>query len=169
MMKDKKEENRKLCERFPFLIPWNRWSGKLITEAQDGGYWPGEPDAVPEYDYDYTELDSMPYGWRKAFGLQLCEEIRAALIEDDDLERWRIVQMKEKYGVITIYDNGYKQGSRIPDIIRKYEYISQKTCICCGKPATKVTTGWISPYCDDCVPTDERAIDIDEYYEYEGE
>lgn len=40
-----------------------------ITEAQNGGYWPGEPEAIPEYDYEYTELDSMPEGWRIAFGI----------------------------------------------------------------------------------------------------
>ena len=50
------ESNHKLIERFPFLIPRNRWTGK-----------------VPEdYDYSYTELDSMPDGWRKAFGEQMC-------------------------------------------------------------------------------------------------
>ena len=161
---ENKEKNIKLCARYPFLLPWNRWSGKVITEAQDGGYWPGDPDAVPEYDYEYTELDSMPAGWRKAFGEEMCEEIRKALIEDDDLERWRIVQLKEKYGSLRIYDNGYKKGSRIPEIISKYENISMRTCVCCGRPATKITLGWISPYCDRCVP-DGNAVDIDEYYE----
>lgn len=24
------------------------------------------------------------------------------------------------------------------------------TCIVCGRPATKISTGYISPYCDDC-------------------
>lgn len=163
-MNENKEKNIKLCARYPFLLPWNRWSGKVITEAQDGGYWPGDPDAVPEYDYEYTELDSMPAGWRKAFGEEMCEEIRKALIEDDDLERWRIVQLKEKYGSLRIYDNGYKEGSRIPEIISKYENISMRTCVCCGRPATKITLGWICPYCDRCVP-DGNAVDIDEYYE----
>lgn len=59
-----KESNQKLIERFPFLIPRNRWTGK-----------------VPEdYDYSYTELDSMPDGWRKAFGEQMCEDIRDELV-----------------------------------------------------------------------------------------
>lgn len=143
--------NRELCERYPFLIPWNRWTGELLT-------------GDPEFNYEFTELDNMPMGWRKAFGKEMCEEIRAALIEDGDLERWRIVQMKEKYGSLRLYDNGYKQGSRIPDIISKYENMSMRTCINCGKPATKITRGWILPYCDDCVK-DDNAIDIDEYYE----
>ena len=41
-----KEENRALCERYPFLIPSNRWSGMRITEAADGGYWPRDPEAI---------------------------------------------------------------------------------------------------------------------------
>ena len=32
-----KDRNRALCEKYPFLIPRNRWSGKRITEAEDGG------------------------------------------------------------------------------------------------------------------------------------
>lgn len=159
-----KHRNRKLCKRFPFLIPWNRWSGCLITECQKGkrGYWPGNPDAIPSYDYSYTELDNMPTGWRTAFGIEMCEEIRKALVEDGDLDRWRIVQMKEKYGELRLYDNGYKVGSRIPSIIAKYQGRSVHTCVICGKPATKMTIGWICPFCDECCQ-DDTAVPIDEY------
>ena len=166
-MDTSKEENKRLCNRYPFLIPWNRLSGKLITDAKDGGYWPGTPDKVPEYDYEFTELDDLPDGWRVAFGEQMCEELRGALIEDDDLDRWRIVQLKEKYGEMRLYDNGNKHGSRVPDIIKKYEYISRGTCIVCGKPATRITLGWISPFCDDCCMNcgNGRSVSIEEYYE----
>ena len=159
------DENRKLCERFPFLVPWNRFSGKLITECMNGekGYFPGNPDDIPEYDWSYTELDDLPSGWRKAFGLQMCEEIRDALIEDGDLNRWRMVQVKEKYGSARIYDNGHKRDSRIPDIIDKYERMSERICIVCGRPATRITTGWICPYCDDCCP-DIQWIPAAEYF-----
>ena len=98
---------------------------------------------------------------------QMCQEIKDALIEIDYLDKYRITQIKEKYGMLRWYDFG---GSRkIYDIISKYEGISQVTCICCGKPATKITTGWISPYCDDCVPTYEgepfQTVPIEEYYD----
>lgn len=76
-----KEYNKQLCEKYPFLIPRNRWSGMRITEAQNGGYWPGEPGAIPEYDYEYTELDNMPKGWRIAFSEQMCEEIKQELLK----------------------------------------------------------------------------------------
>ena len=163
-----KEENKRLCDRYPFLVPWNRWSGKLITDCAAGetGFWPGDPDKIPEYEYEYTGLDDMPNGWRKAFGELMCEEIREALIEDGDLDRWRIVQLKEKYGQLRLYDNGHKEGSRIPDIIAKYEAISEHTCIECGKPATRITTGWICPWCDDCAKEiGGQFVDIKEWFD----
>ncbi len=167
MEKTLKERNRELCERFPFLIPSSRWSGMRITEAGEGGYWPGEPEAVPEYDYEHTELDYMPYGWRMAFGEQMCEELKQELLESGGqkaLDAYRIVQIKEKYGMLRWYDNGNTQ--RGYDIIGKYEVLSKRTCIMCGKPATRMATGWISPYCDSCAEEcGERTIPIQEWFD----
>ena len=156
-----KEQNRALCERFPFLIPSNRWSGKRINEADGRGYWPGAPEETPEWDYEYTELDDMPDGWRKAFGEQLCEELKAELVKAGALDDYRIVQIKEKFGTLRWYDNGNTEAGY--KIISKYEALSARTCICCGKPATRIATGWISPYCDDCC-SGERTIPIEEYF-----
>ena len=170
-MERTKEENKQLCDRYPFIIPWNLFSGMLITEAQHGGYYPGSPTTVPDYDYEYTLLDNMPDGWNMAFGEQMCEEIREALIEDGDLNRYRVVQVKEKYGMLRWYDNGIKIHSRVHDIVRKYENISAWTCIVCGKPATRITTGWISPFCDECCLNcgDGKSVAIEDYYKELGE
>lgn len=153
-----KEENKKLCEQYPFLIPSNRWSGKRITEG--AGFWPAVPDAVPKWDYEYTELDNMPDGWRTAFGHQFCEELKDALEHSGVLETYRITQIKEKFGTLRIYDAG---GTELSDaVIQKYAALSRHTCVKCGKPATKITRGYISPYCDDCCPG-FRAVPVDEY------
>lgn len=40
-------------------------------------------------------------------------------------------------------------STEIYKIIEKYEKISRNTCIVCGKPATKISNGWICPYCDE--------------------
>ena len=87
-MQSNKESNQKLIERFPFLIPRNRWTGKIPED----------------YDYSYTELDSMPDGWRKAFGEQMCEDIREELVRAEYLDQYRITQIKEKYGTLCWYD-----------------------------------------------------------------
>lgn len=99
---------------------------------------------------DHTELDAMPDGWRKAFGIQMCKEIKAALkLHKGALRKYRIVQIKEKFGGLRWYDNW--STAEVMKVIKKYEHISYFTCIDCGKPATKMSTGWICPYCDDCI------------------
>lgn len=99
----------------------------------------------------YTELDAMEPGWKKAFGIQMCKEIKKELKKYNFLYKYRITQIKEKWGKLEWYDCGIPKDSKIWDIIEKYSEISRKTCINCGKPATKISTGWISPYCDDCI------------------
>ncbi|MFR1479443.1 MAG: hypothetical protein ACLSB9_29010 [Hydrogeniiclostridium mannosilyticum] len=90
-MQSNKESNQKLIERFPFLM--------LVTAGQGSS---------EDYDYSYTELDSMPNGWRKAFGKQMCEDIREELIRAEYLDQYRITQIKEKYGTLCWYDFGYR-------------------------------------------------------------
>lgn len=97
----------------------------------------------------FTELDSMPIGWRKAFGIQMCKEIKAELKKIGYLRKYRITQIKEKYGSLRWYDAG--NNVEIQNIIDKYEEISTKTCINCGKPAKYISRGWISPYCENCI------------------
>lgn len=141
------QRNKKLIEKFPFLLPRNRWTGE-----------------VPEnYDYSYTELDAMPKGWRIAFGEQMCQDIKDDLVRTGYLDKYRISQVKEKYGRLCWYDFGCTD-KMLHEIIPKYEEFSKRTCIRCGKPAKWVTTGWISPYCDECVPECERKETVEEFY-----
>ena len=69
------EQNRALCEAYPFLDRNRRWGAK---DCPDGPK-PGVPEDLKEWDYEYTELDCMPDGWRIAFGEQLCAELKAEL------------------------------------------------------------------------------------------
>lgn len=164
-MKTTKEYNRQLCEKYPFLIPSNRWTGRRITEG--AGFWFREPEVIPEYDYERTELDLMPDGWRIAFGEALCQELKEELERAGALDTYRITDIKEKYGSLRWYDNGNtREGYQI---IGKYTGLSKRICIICGKPATRITTGWISPYCDVCCAPEERSIPIEEYYDAIGE
>lgn len=48
------------------------------------------------------------------------------------------------------------------EIIPKYERLSGETCINCGKPATCISAGWISPYCDDCKDENRNYVPITE-------
>lgn len=137
--------NKQLCLMFPWLIPHNRWTGEEIED----------------FDYSWTELDAMPDGWRKAFGEQMCHEIQEVLEETKDKEfEYRILQIKEKWGYLHWYDNGAPKdiSDKLNTVIKKYEKLSEKTCIKCGAPATKISTGWISPWCNKCAENNKREV-----------
>lgn len=126
-----KLENKKLLKEYPFLKPMD---------------WYGNP--IENYDYMQTQLDDMPEGWKKAFGKLICEDIKKVLIEENYLEKYKIDQIKEKFGSLRWYCNG---GKRIHEITRKYEYISKFVCVDCGKVNVPIFGGgWISPRCTCC-------------------
>ena len=102
----------------------------------------------------HTELDAMPCGWRKAFGIQMCKDIRKQLWKEGNLFKYRITQIKEKWGELCWYDAC--ASKEVHEIIEKYENISRNTCIVCGEPATKISDGWISPFCDKHFPKDSN-------------
>ena len=137
-MTEREEHNKKLIEKYPFL------AYKEYDFDNDVYY-------VPEnYDYNFTWFDEIPDGWAKAFGEQLCEELKKALDECNYTDKYNIVQIKEKFGELRIYDGGIPKGCRAWDVIEHFSYLSSRTCISCGKPATKISLGWICPWCDDC-------------------
>ena len=148
------EYNHWLILEFPFLLPVYSWP----------------EDEIEYFDYSYTMLDSMPEGWRKAFGIQMCSEIKALLEKAHFVDQYRIIQIKEKYGGLRWYDNG------VPDtifqefiaLIDKYERLSEKICIKCGKPATKISMGWVCPWCDEHIG-DRYYMPIDEWFKYPDE
>ena len=144
--------NRWLCHKYPWLIPHNRWTD----------------EEVEDFDFSWTEIDAMPDGWRKAFGEQMCEEIQNLLEEADYVYKYRILQIKEKFGSLRWYSGGVPDSikKQYDAVIRKYEDLSGKTCFICGKPATKISMGWICPWCDGCAEKhkNEDFIPIDEWF-----
>lgn len=149
------KDNKKLIERYPFLLPRNVWTDKIDDD----------------YDYSYTILDEMPNGWRKAFGEMMCEEIKRELLRFGQkyLDEYRIMEVKEKFGSVRWYDNGYPVGSKLGDIIGKYSTLSENICINCGKPDVPITgRGWYMPLCKECWLSDEYNTE-EEWEEYAEE
>ena len=105
---------------------------------------------------------SLYDGWRKAFGKALCDELKEALKRYGMLKSYVITDLKEKYGELTIYDDG--APGEVHDIILKYGYISERTCIVCGRRAKYVTRGWVEAYCEDCIKTVNTLNEPKEYY-----
>lgn len=126
-------KNKKLCKCYPFLIIRNYRTNKPIG-------------------YDFTYFDDIPKGWQKAFGIQMCEDIRKILVKANYLYDYRIAQIKEKFGGLRWYDYGAPSSiyQELQETINKYGELSYHTCINCGRPATKISLGWISPFCDKC-------------------
>lgn len=133
------EENKKLCERFPFLA----WYGDPLYMGYSED---GEPN------YKFTWEDEVPEGWRKAFCPQMWEELKEILAKADYINKFRFVQIKEKWGQLRLYYCGAPNDiyDEVESWISKYEQASEKTCIHCGKPAKYMSIGWISPWCEDC-------------------
>ena len=149
-----KERNRELCKKYPFLLPY---AGRK-----------GEADGPPDdwdYDFEYTELDRMPKGWRDAFGTQLCDELKEELVSAGMLDSYRVAEIKEKWGELRWYDTGSTRHGN--EILDKYTCLSRHTCILCGKKAKWISRGWISPFCDECVAKaggSSRADRIEDVY-----
>jgi len=151
------EENKKLCDKYPFLA----WYGDPLYM----GY--NENHAL---DYKYTWEDEVPAGWRKAFCPQIWDELKAILEKANYVNDFRFVQIKEKWGTLRLYYSGVPE--EIYDEIEawesKYDKLSEKTCIHCGKPAKYMSIGWISPWCEDCAKEIDNAIikieDVEDFY-----
>ena len=131
------EYNKDLLEKYPWLTPYNVWTGEPLED----------------YDYEYTLADDIPRGWRIAFGDQMIEELDQLLKKYNLEKEYRITQIKEKYGGLRWYDNGFPEEGykEYTDWLHKYEDLSFRTCIRCGKPAIGLTKGWIMPLCKDCM------------------
>lgn len=134
----KRVNNFIICVKYPFFWPRNVWTGKKCS-----GF------------FSFTELDHLPNGWRKAFGIQMAEEIQKCVnkLPKSEKKHFIITQLKEKYGSLRLYTS--YTFWELDKIISKYEKISEETCVSCGKPAKWFSEGYILPYCDDCKNKDE--------------
>lgn len=112
--------------RFPFLV---------ITDWEGKKYWTS------------SQYFDLPDGWRKCFGLKICKEIKKELKKTKNKE-YHVTQIKEKFGSLRWYSNHTTES--IEKIIEKYEKISARTCIYCGKETDYLTLGWIVPICMSC-------------------
>lgn len=137
-------ENKKLIERYPFLLLQH---------------------SLSETFYESTALDAMPVGWRTAFGDDICKEIMAELIQNNCVDSYQIVQIKEKFGELRWYAHGGTERIH-REIVPKYEKMSRRICIQCGQPATLVSKGWVAPWCNTCAEQfhQQKGVDIYELY-----
>lgn len=143
-----KLHNKTVCDKYPILIPRHWKTGKVVKK----------------WDYENTMLDDIPTGWRIAFGEQWAKDVQEAINKIPQSIRGKIyiLQLKEKFGEFRQYFSHYTDD--LNAVIHKYEKLSRKTCIHCGEPATRISTGWISPWCDTCVKKiNDKSVSLEEF------
>jgi len=131
-----KEENRRLIERYPFLRPCDVRTGDFL----DG------------YNYETTVLDEIPRGWRIAFSDEMLKELSAILEKGHCMDSYRVLYVKEKFGVLRWYHTGASAEveSELLGWLQKYKRKSALTCVSCGAAATHIGIDYILPYCKKC-------------------
>lgn len=143
---DKIEEAQWWVAKYPFLRITNNaicpWHKADVIES----HW----------------LDELPEGWTYTFGEEMCDKIIEAL--GKYIDRWHIIQVKEKFGEMCIYSYWDTDGlsdeavdelklvrRKVENIINEYTIVSFKTCIVCGAPAdVRTVKGYVAPYCISC-------------------
>ena len=122
--------------KYPWLVLRNDWTGEIIKDEN------GEP---------VSALMHLEFGWYKAFGEQMVDELNKILVRHNSTGTYRIDQIKEKYGTLRWYDGGYSYQAQdeLSAWNTKYSHLSEETCVLCGEPAEiRTDMGWISPFCD---------------------
>jgi len=150
--KKNEKKNKNLCKHYPYLIPRNIFTDKIIWRHKA---------------YDWTLAKIFEDGWWKAFGLQLCEELRTELLKYNYLKEFRITQIKEKYESLRCYYGPVPKDCEVDAIIDDYSALSENICLRCGKPDTPMLElgDWFMPICEDCYNKNQRRKKRDFGYE----
>ena len=107
------------------------------------------------------ELNIMYDGWVNSFIPHLKDELFDIL--GSYVEQFNVLQIKEKFGSLTVYwnldldglQNEYVEDvealyEKIEELLRKYADISSKTCIICGELGVMRDDYWMTPWCGKC-------------------
>lgn len=77
----------------------------------------------------------------------LCKEIQAELEKEGQVENFKVLQVKEKFGTLRFYCSG--RTDTIQGLIFMAEEQSAVTCERCGKTGTLRKGGWLATLCDE--------------------
>lgn len=110
--------------------------------------WTGLP--IKDWNYKHINgIGDLPVGWERLF-LLFCKHLRNELDKFNYTDKFSFSQIKEKYGSMRCYNNGYPRDSRVSELESIYEHLSTYICEYCGKPAKYETPGWITEECENC-------------------
>jgi len=134
-MKTEKE----LLSLYPWLHPINVVTNQKIEFSQNDKLW--------------TELFSLPVGWRIAFQDELVFELDN-LLKESNIKDYIVLSIKQSNGKLDWRDNFKSHNVRkelkqkYDNLFVKYSQLSSKTCMFCGKNA--IGNILIHPTCQEC-------------------
>lgn len=130
-MKLTTEQVKRLTDKYPYLLPRNVWTGKVVE-----GY---------KYDYVVGQHE-LPDGWFRLF-LMYCKDLKPYLDKANYTDKFRFSQLKEKWGLMEMYNFGEPRDCNLTLL---YTHYSKYVCQRCGKPSSRYTIGWVSYFCKAC-------------------
>jgi hypothetical protein len=94
----------------------------------------------------------MAFGFECADGWlpileKLFERFQELVDKEGSANRFRVTQVKEKYGTLRVYHNG---GDAYEAFVDKAEALSEVTCELCGQQGMIRDDGWVMVRCDRC-------------------
>jgi hypothetical protein len=132
--------DKELISLYPWLHPVNVVSNKKIEFSSNEQPW--------------TELFSLPKGWRIAFQDQMVSELDV-LIKEANINDYVITIARQALGKLDWRDNFKSRNIRkelkekYNNLIKKYTDMSSLVCIFCGKDVVK-TSSSVYPTCGEC-------------------
>lgn len=90
--------------------------------------------------------DDLPDGWVLEFQ-KFCYLLSYTAFKEG-IGDFEVLQVKEKFGSARVYVAPYNE--KVEAVINSFEGATMRICNVCGKEATKLSTDWILPYCDEC-------------------
>lgn len=99
------------------------------------------------------QQDLMAFGFECSDGwLPILEELFEKIdevVKRDNLENFKVVQVKEKFGGLCVYV--HNSNEEIQSLIRDAEKRASQTCEKCGKPGgLREINGWYRTVCEEC-------------------
>lgn len=128
------EENKKLCEIYPFL---------KIQYFSDLG---------SDIEYSRTWSDEVAAGWLSAFGEEMWDDLKELLQKENYLNQFVFIHIKENFGVLKFYYESVPIELKENLIAweNKYEAKCMLYCQQCGEPTHYITTNFANYLCETC-------------------
>lgn len=125
-----------MVTEYPFLRPHHVYGEDF-----------GEP--IEPYDYDWCELDRLPWGWQITFIQDFLKELKNLLIKKKILDKYFVVITKEDNNEFVWRGNLDYWYPEIQNLVNKYAKEVPKHCFYCEhKPKYRSTWGYF--VCDSC-------------------